>query len=205
DEFWWPRGADLKDVLASLPPRYGVVSAFWRPFVPRPDDGAFFAERLPVRMSPEAAITNPSSHFRPTSKVIHRADPRLTVGRGNHAVEGVILQPLRGWYPVELFHFPLRSLAQVERKASIYRASEGTRLHDGHRKLHAALETGSLADQYREALVDDASLGRGLADGSLVLDERLRDALRALAAEARSASGSAQSPYALPENGTRHL
>jgi hypothetical protein len=117
----------------------------------------------------------------------------------------VSLQPLRGWYPVELFHFPLRSLAQVERKASIYRASEGTRLHDGHRKLHAALETGSLADQYREALVDEASLGRGLADGSLVLDERLRDALRALAGEARSASGSAQSPYALPENGTRHL
>ena len=181
DEFWWPRGANLKDVLASLPPRYGVVSAFWRPFVPRPDDGAFFAERLTVRLSPEAAINNPSSQFRPNSKVIHRADPRLTVGRGNHAVEGVILQPLRGWYPVELFHFPLRSKAQVERKASIYRASEGTRLHDAHRALHHALQEGSLPDGYGALVVDDAALDRGLAEGSLVVDTRLRDALRALA------------------------
>jgi hypothetical protein len=204
DEFWWPRGANLKDVLASLPPRYGVVSAFWRPFVPRPDDGAFFAERLTVRLSPEAAINNPSSQFRPNSKVIHRADPRLTVGRGNHAVEGVILQPLRGWYPVELFHFPLRSKAQVERKASIYRASEGTRLHDAHRALHHALQEGSLLDGYGALVVDEAALDRGLAEASLVVDTRLRDALRELRLPDSPDDGAAGG-FALPTDGTSRL
>src|SRR5213078_3157186 len=38
DEFWWPRGGSLKDVLAAVPDRYGIVHAFWRSFVPRPDD-----------------------------------------------------------------------------------------------------------------------------------------------------------------------
>jgi Glycosyl transferase family 2 len=181
DEFWWPRGAGLQEVLTSIPPRYGIVRAFWRPFVPRPDDGAFFAERMTVRLSPEAAINDPTSQFRPNSKVIHRARPGVTVGRGNHGLDGVFLQPLRGWYPIELFHFPFRSLAQVEQKASIYRASEGTRLHEAHRVLHDALQGGSLDDGYRALVVDDAALERGLAEGSLVVDTRLRDALRALA------------------------
>ena len=28
DEFWWPRGGSLKDVLAAVPERYGIVQAF---------------------------------------------------------------------------------------------------------------------------------------------------------------------------------
>lgn len=181
DEFWWPRGANLKDVLASLPARYGLVRSFWRPFLPTTGDEAFFAERMTARLTPRAAIHDPSSQFRPNAKVIHRADSRLSVGRGNHSVEGIYLQPLRGWYPVELLHFPLRSLAQVERKASIYHASAHTRLHAAHRRLHSAREGGSLVDEFRALLVDDEALERGLADGSLVVDTRLRDALRTLA------------------------
>src|SRR5437588_1565609 len=42
DEFWWPRGESLKDVLASVPERYGIVRALLRQFVPRPDDDLFF-------------------------------------------------------------------------------------------------------------------------------------------------------------------
>ena len=208
DEFWWPRGSDLKEVLSSLPARYGVVRAFWRPFVPRPDDADFFAERMTVRLSSEAAINDPASQFRPNAKVIHRADSRLTVSRGGHAVEGVYLQPLRGWYPVELLHFPLRSLAQVERKASIYRASADTRFHDAHRKMHRALEEGSLQDRYRELEVDDTTLERGLDDGSLVVDTRLRDALRTLAGVEQvptSAGGRQGGGFALPEGGVPHL
>ena len=36
DEFWWPRGASLRDMLAAVPPRYGTVGAFLRMFPPRP-------------------------------------------------------------------------------------------------------------------------------------------------------------------------
>jgi hypothetical protein len=153
---------------------------------------------MTARLTPEAAIHDPSSQFRPNSKVIHRADPRLTVGRGNHGVEGVTMQPLRGWYPVELLHFPLRSLAQVERKASIYRASSDTRLHDAHRRLHGALAEGSLADQFRELVVDEDALERGLAEGVLAVDTRLRDVLRELTG---AKTIPADPRFALPENG----
>src|SRR6266571_6892323 len=82
DEFWWPRGASLKDVLVAIPERYGVVEAFWRSFVPRPDDGAFFAERMTARVSQQAPINDPTSLFRPNLKSIHRADPNVTLSAG---------------------------------------------------------------------------------------------------------------------------
>ena len=36
DEFWWPRGAILKEVLAACPSVTGSVKEFWRPFVHGP-------------------------------------------------------------------------------------------------------------------------------------------------------------------------
>src|SRR6266487_5313663 len=30
DEFWWPRGGSLEEVLAAVPRQYGIVQAFWR-------------------------------------------------------------------------------------------------------------------------------------------------------------------------------
>src|SRR5829696_9240124 len=70
DEFWWPRGDSLKDVLESIPERYGVVRALLRHFVPRPDDGSSsFAERMTVRVSAAAPINDPRSLFRPNLKV----------------------------------------------------------------------------------------------------------------------------------------
>ena len=42
DEFWWPRGSDLKAVFEALPPRYGMVSGIWRPSCRGPEDGTPF-------------------------------------------------------------------------------------------------------------------------------------------------------------------
>src|SRR5207244_13165077 len=68
----------LKEVLAAVPERYGIVQAFWRSFVPRPDDDAFFAERMTLRLSQHAPINDPTSFYRPVIKVAHRAAPDVT-------------------------------------------------------------------------------------------------------------------------------
>jgi hypothetical protein len=181
DEFWWPRGGSLKDVLQAIPSRYGVVRAFWRPFVPRPDDGSFFAERMTARLSPTAPINDPLSQWRPNAKVLHRGRADATVGRGNHTVDGTDLIPLRGWYPVEVLHFPLRTREQFERKASVWHSTQTVRFHEAHRAASEAVASGRGEEAFGALVVDDAQLERGLADGSLVLDVRLRDALRTLA------------------------
>ena len=98
DEFWWPRGPSLRDVLVAVPDRYGTVGAFLRVFVPRPGAGRF-AERMTVRFSALAPINDPASLYKPIRKVIHRGHPEIRLTRGNHALVGSPFAPLRGWFP----------------------------------------------------------------------------------------------------------
>jgi Glycosyl transferase family 2 len=186
DEFWWPRGGSLKEVLAAVPDRYGIVQAFWRSFVPRPDDDALFAERMTARLSQHAPINDPTSFYRPVIKVAHRADPQVVVARGNHTLLDSRFLLLRTWHPLEVLHFPLRSRAQWMRKVElqgdaftkhIERAGTGY-----HLKGYDALQCGRIDEQYESLVVEDGALGRGLTDGTLVVDTRLRDALRTLRA-----------------------
>jgi hypothetical protein len=171
DEFWWPRAGDLKDALQRLPARYGVVHGLWRPFVPRPDDGEHFAERLTVRLAMHAAINDPTNPFRPARKATHRAHREIRVRDGNHDVEGTSLVTLHGWYPLEVFHLPLRTGEQVEGKYA-GGARRGLRfMADGER----------LAEAADSLIVNEEELRRGVASGVLVEDTRLRDALRSLA------------------------
>ena len=118
DEFWWPRGPSLRDVLAAIPERYGTVGAFLRVFVPRPGAGPF-AERMTVRFSALAPINDPASLYKPIRKVIHRGHPEIRLTRGNHALVDSPFAPLRGWFPAEVFHFPLRSPEQTAHKAEL--------------------------------------------------------------------------------------
>jgi hypothetical protein len=184
DEFWWPRGASLKEVLAAVPERYGIVQAFWRSFVPRPDDGSFFAERMTARVSQQAPINDPTSFYRPVTKVAHRADPEVIVGRGNHGLVGSRLVPLPSWYPIEVLHFPLRSRAQWRRKVELQGVAfteHIDRVGTGyHLKGYDALRSGRIEQHHESMVVDDDAVARGLADGTLATDTRLRDALRLL-------------------------
>jgi len=185
DEFWWPRGGSLARVLAAIPPRYGTVGAFLRTFAPRPDGDGSFAERLTVRFSALAPINDPASLYKPIRKVIHRGHPDIRLTRGNHAVVDSPFDPLRGWFPVEVLHFPLRSLAQCEHKARLqgnaWKHIERTPTAY-HAQMFEALETGAMADYYAAQVISDDEAARGAADGRLVVDTRLRDALRRLAA-----------------------
>ena len=64
DEFWWPRGRDLHDVLSAVPMRYGLVQGVVRHFVPRPENGRHFAERMTVRLTLQAPMNDPASPWR---------------------------------------------------------------------------------------------------------------------------------------------
>jgi hypothetical protein len=182
DEFWWPRGGSLKEVLEAVPRDFGIVQGFWRSFVPRPDDGEPFFERMTVRLSQRAPINDPTSFYRPVVKVAHRADPDVAVGRGNHALAGTGFATLTTWHPIEVLHFPLRSRDQWMRKVELqgvaftkYIDRSGTGYH---LKGYDALRDGRIEDQHASLVVDDDSLQSGLNNLSLARDTRLRDALR---------------------------
>jgi Glycosyl transferase family 2 len=181
DEFWWPRGGDLKQVLAEVPRAYGIVRAFWRNFVPRPDDGSCFYERMTVRLAGGAPINDPTNQYRPTFKVVHRADPGVIVANGNHRLLQGPVRPVRGWYPIELLHFPLRSFSQYERRYRVISEVLGKDRRGDHTRVERARAAGRLAETYEALVVRGSGLERGLAEGHLAVDERLRDRLRALA------------------------
>ncbi|MGH3132206.1 MAG: glycosyltransferase family 2 protein [Gaiellaceae bacterium] len=200
DEFWWPQGAGLKDVLAVVPRRYGVVRAAWRNFVPRPGGGGLFAERMTVRLCTPAFHHHPLSTH---SKSAHRGVQDVRIGRGNHEAFGEGLLPLRGWYPFEILHFPVRSLEHCVRKyvtqfvALEKNAEKGIPNHmaDAYRAYRA----GRLEEFYAPLVVEDDELERGLADGTYAVDTRLRDVLRELGFGDRSDSGASAREFGRPD------
>jgi hypothetical protein len=200
DEFWWPRGGSLREVLETVPQRYGIVRALLRQFVPRPDDGSFFADRMITRLSNAAPINDPTSLFRPNLKIVHRADPNVSVSIGAQRLIDSPLVPLRGWYPIEFFHFPVRSFEQCERKYSHQRVAAGQTPSPYYDRVRSLQEEGRLDEFYESLVVGDADVERGVRDGSLVTDTRLRDALRSL----REVNGGGRT-FALPASGASRL
>ena len=175
DEFWMPRRGTLKEAFAAIPDTHGVIFALSRHFVPRPEDGEHFSERMVVRASPQAAVHDPASPFRPHLKAAHRADPDITISFGSHTVWSRRWRPLHHWHPADVLHFPFRSLEQWENKG--VRRARGDKPLGQYVTALLAKERGRSADRYSTLVVDDADLERGLASGALQVDTRLRDAL----------------------------
>ena len=181
DEFWWPRGGTLADVLATVPERYGAIRGCWRHFLPRPDDRSFFAERMTVRLTTPAFPGDKRTIFHAHQKVAHRADPAVTIEAGNHNALGASLEPVRAWHPIEVLHFSFRSPEQIERKARggwVRNAGYEPTVHQ--LLLDDARREGRVGRFYDAFAVTGDALERGLADGTLALDTRLHDALRDL-------------------------
>jgi len=182
DEFWWPRGESIGAVLARIPPGIGIVRGLWRVFLPQLDSDASFAERMTVRLSPVAPINNPTSPYRPASKVAHRAHPDVSVGMGNDDASGAGLVPLQGWYPLEVLHFPLRRGDQVVRKyESVARSLPEARVGGHIQRAVDAVREGTLDDMLRSLGADPGAVEEGIERGVLVRDTRVRDVLRTLA------------------------
>jgi hypothetical protein len=183
DEFWWPRGGTLKDVLALVPERYGVVRGCWRHFLPRPDGDASFSERMTVRLCTPAFPGDKTTIHHAHQKVAHRAKHDVLVEAGNHDAVGDGLDPLRGWHPIEILHFSLRSVEQIGRKAlGGWRRNRTEPVTEHQTRLDNAFRDGRLSEFFDGIALTEAELGRGLADGVYAIDTRLRDALRSLRA-----------------------
>ena len=157
-------------------------------FVAAPRRDEPFAERMTVRFSALAPINDPASLYKPIRKVVHRAHPEIRLTRGNHALVDSPFAPLRGWFPIEVFHFPIRSLAQCEHKADL----QGTAFEkyvdaaaDGATTRRCSMRSKAGTDR-RSTTTRSSSPTRSssedVAEGRLVVDTRLRDALRGLRA-----------------------
>jgi hypothetical protein len=183
DQFWWPRVGSLRDALAAVPRDVVAVRCWDRVFVPTPDDGAHFAERMTFRLVSRVPMNVPWSNYRPLSRVIHRGDPGITVSRGGHRVWTTNLRPYSWWSPVEALHFPWRSVDQMTKKADVMsRVFAGARRAGGyHAVAGQALSQGTLDEHYASLAVGREALARGAETGYLVEDERVRDVLRGLA------------------------
>ncbi len=191
DEFWWPRGASLSEVLAAVPPRYGTVGAFLRVFCPRPGRrGLRRAHDRPVLgaradQRPGIAVqADPEGH--PPRPPRDRADARQPCPRRQPVRAAPRMVPDR----VLPLPPPLGSAVRAQGRAP------GLGVRQAHRAPADRLPRGHVRgvpqrpDQRtttkRSSSIDE-ELERGLAEGRLVVDTRLRDALRTVAAGAKSA------------------
>jgi hypothetical protein len=112
-EFWWPRGENLKEVLAPIPERYTIVQGLRRDFAPGENTR---------RSSPEdgrGAVLRPA----------FRADPAVVVD-DNGMVSVPRSVPMRGWYPIEVMYFG--SQAQSYDDSALV---EDTRLQEALRSI----------------------------------------------------------------------
>jgi hypothetical protein len=139
---------------------------------------------MTVRLATPADPGDKETIFHAHQKVAHRASPDVEIEAGNHNAAAPGLEPLRAWHPLEVLHFSFRSAAQLGRKVR----GGWLRNRDYEPTLHQLLldeaaREGRLQAFYDAHAVDDESLARGLSDGTLAIDTRLRDALRVLRAE----------------------
>jgi len=164
-----------------------------RHFVPVAPAGGAFWERMTVRYAPPAAVHSPISPFRPYFKVAHRADPTVIVQRGNHELRHTRHRALLDWCPLEVLHFPIRTAEQVKRKYLAWADVFGSEAKGTHLTTARAERDGTGDEHAAAYLLSDELVRRGLRDGVLEHDTRLRDALGQL----ECATGGARR-FALP-------
>ena len=179
DEFWWPRGESLPDVLAVIPERYEVVQALVREFRPRAGDGEF-GERLTIRPSLEVSRARDPEPLRVgASSGLSRASGALDRARRRDGERSPRSAPRL---------VPDRGLAVSVSQQGAGRAPVRKRVVLGHETrstaeagtAHRQPRRGARERRTRSSRLSDDGVRAGLADGSLVEDVRLRDALRSL-------------------------
>jgi hypothetical protein len=96
----------------------------------------------------------------------------VRVGEGNHDARWESSIDLRGFWPFEVLHFPMRSASQCVQKWRNYK-------RHGYAGYDVLTNFGA-REYYESLVVDDAALAQGLGAGTFVVDNRLRDALQTI-------------------------
>ena len=165
-------------------------------FLPRPDGPGSYAERLTVR----------ETRFRRPPKTAHRTHPDIKlwsahpidvwvkreasprsglVGKpslrveATHKEESELDLVMAPSFPLGVFHFPLRSFEQYQKKIAIADHNQMWYRDEETRALHEAYQSGRLPEVFENLLLDDEAIAEGLAEGWLVEDTKVRDYLRA--------------------------
>jgi hypothetical protein len=183
DEFWLSTKSSLRDALLSFGPDVQALAVRRYDLIPPAGDGwAPFFESMTVRaIRPASRKADPRMW-----KVCHRGFADVSVVFGNHNVRRgeVRINPLHD-HPLEILHFPIRSMAQFELRlrqgAEAVQANE--RLSDGFAQhwsnpYRDYVLTGRMAELYANKTMSDDRIAAGLASGTLEVDTRVRDALR---------------------------
>jgi hypothetical protein len=199
DEFWWPLTGTLKDALAEIPERFGAVVAPRTEFVGRPDGPGSFAERLVVREARSSLQPKVAHRADPNVVVMHRGAHEVAASSGGdlwHALRPpgrAVHRSVRGegepdgdedirliWaprWPLRIFHFPVRSFDQFQRRTEISLFHGGFRDSGRFKRLRRLYEEGQLELLYSELTWDDAEVADAIAQGQLVRDERVAELL----------------------------
>jgi hypothetical protein len=196
DEFWWPVTGNLRDVFSEVPDDFGMLMAPRAEFVARPDGPGSFPERMTVR----------ERRFRRPPRAAHRGHPKVKLWRshpndiwvdqgGNprgdlvgrpalrsepaHAEERELDLVLAPRFPIGIFHFPIRSFDQYQKKIRLVAEAGRFKRDKQSRRVREAFEAGQLDRVYRELTLDDDLVAEGVAQGWLMQDTELRDYLAA--------------------------
>lgn len=181
DEFWIPESGNLKDVFAALPETVGSVLAERKNFLPSKTPSQPFWQQMIYR---DVSSLNPSGYPLP-GKVAHRPGANIVVGMGNHTLTNAPGELLKVSSPV-IFHFPQVTYetfedkivlggAALERNVNLPREAAYT-----WREKYTLYQNGGLRAWWDSQPKIETHAEKGITDGTMLVDTRLRDFMNAL-------------------------
>ena len=177
DEFWWPVRGTLRTTLKGVPEESGIVVAERMNFVPLSNaDGPFYNSMI-VREAVSATVLGKPL----PPKVCHRGSGEVVVAQGNHAATGTGRDEVVTKGLIEILHFPTRSYSQLlsktvntgrayGRNAKFHKLVGATSRH-----MYRIYEEGGLPEYWEEAALTEEQVEKGVREGVMVVDTRLRE------------------------------
>ena len=175
DEFWWPHAGTLATVLRGMDRAIGGARAQRSNFIPPAGlDGRFYD----AMVTRDTRSLNDLGQALPP-KTCHRGGPDIVVMPGNHGISGGI-GPITETDEITIFHFPIRTYPQFERKIKLGGAAyaRNTTLAPSvgatWRALYQRYTDGRLRQFYDQTVFGPEEIRLGLQSGRLSHDTRLK-------------------------------